>query len=796
MSVQEDVSLIATLEAQDDASAIVEDVRQAYEDVGTAINNLDTATATAGEDGRDAMDLLGGALSGVQDFAALALDAIKNVAAEGAIAGVALLDMYDKVTKGAEEYAGQLTTVEFLTGENSQESAALIAGFEGVGITTGGAVSMMTRLSAALGVLSTAQHANGQISKAQQLEMKNLGISFLNSHGDMLPMTQLLPTIIDHLGAMTNITERDRLARTLFGRSFADLAPLILAGGAAFKQAEGDAARFGNNLSQDQVDALNAWKAAQEKAAEAIAGFTGDMALMALPILMKVKETIQALGQAYAGLPTHVKENIQNTLALVAIFGPLLGGAKALELGMKTISSLFPTFGAGLTALLTPMLPFITVIGVVVAAVFALYLAYTHIHEVHQLLQPAVRQLGAAWNEIHKAIQFGLIVWNNTHDAVTAVEGALVKLGVPVQTVVSWGNLIRAGWSAVSDGFRSIAAVVVPALHSAFVQLQPLMAQLRDAFVQLRPVMDVLGPIFAAMGAAALLLIGGAFGLLVGFLRGALPAAIQFVVDVIHILVLAFKLISDVVKNVAAIIMDIVHGDFNKAFEDLKKLFFQLGEDVMMLIGQLVMTVVHLFQGLGNTLILTVEGFLTGIINMFKWLWDQLVGHSIIPDLINDIVRWFESLPDQVIGIISGLATRAVSAAVGLGQAIVAGLRAGLGGLENLLKHALKAMLDNIPFGGGQAAINALGLQGYALGTMAGPSFGGPKFGIFGEGQDEVVANATQMAAVGRNLSGGGQQQIVIHNYTVLDGKVIQRSVMKGAANDFRLRGGSLGSAA
>src|SRR5712692_2821154 len=106
--------------------------------------------------------------------------------------------------------------------------------------------------------------------------------------------------------------------------------------------------------------------------------------------------------------------------------------------------------------------------------------------------------------------------------------------------------------------------------------------------------------------------------------------------------------------------------------------------------------------------------------------------------------------------------------------------------MDYLLKHALKMMLQGIPFGGGTAAINALGLSGYALGGLAGPHFGGVKFGAFGEGnQDEVVLNATQMVQVGQNLSGGGgggNGMVQVTTYIYLDKDKIATAVSKHMA--------------
>lgn len=53
--------------------------------------------------------------------------------------------------------------------------------------------------------------------------------------------------------------------------------------------------------------------------------------------------------------------------------------------------------------------------------------------------------------------------------------------------------------------------------------------------------------------------------------------------------------------------------------------------------------------------------FVGRVIGAFQWLYDVLVGHSIIPDLINAIISWFAQLPGQVLGIVSGFVSGAVS---------------------------------------------------------------------------------------------------------------------------------------
>lgn len=50
-----------------------------------------------------------------------------------------------------------------------------------------------------------------------------------------------------------------------------------------------------------------------------------------------------------------------------------------------------------------------------------------------------------------------------------------------------------------------------------------------------------------------------------------------------------------------------------------------------------------------------VRFVVTNVRDFFLWLFDVLVGHSIIPDMINEIVGWFKSLPQMITNALKGL---------------------------------------------------------------------------------------------------------------------------------------------
>lgn len=65
------------------------------------------------------------------------------------------------------------------------------------------------------------------------------------------------------------------------------------------------------------------------------------------------------------------------------------------------------------------------------------------------------------------------------------------------------------------------------------------------------------------------------------------------------------------------------------------------------------------FQNAWNWIVGHFQAFMQNIVNWWNWLVDVLVGHSIIPDLVNAIVGWFQNawkwVVDKVVGLVTGV---------------------------------------------------------------------------------------------------------------------------------------------
>nr|DAO21652.1 MAG TPA: tail tape measure [Caudoviricetes sp.] len=95
-------------------------------------------------------------------------------------------------------------------------------------------------------------------SKEQAEAFDKLGISVQNADGTLRDAQDVFGDAIDALGAISNETERDAIAMTIFGRSARDLNPLIKAGSDGLHELTQEAHNVGYVMGEEALDALGA----------------------------------------------------------------------------------------------------------------------------------------------------------------------------------------------------------------------------------------------------------------------------------------------------------------------------------------------------------------------------------------------------------------------------------------------------------------------------------------------------------------------------------------------------------
>ncbi len=129
-------------------------------------------------------------------------------------------------------------------------------------------------------------------------------------------------------------------------------------------------------------------------------------------------------------------------------------------------------------------------------------------------------------------------------------------------------------------------------------------------------------------------------GILTAFSFAPIIGAINGIIKSLGYFIAVIMDVGEIVSNILGLIVGIFTLDGELIIDSLKRI---------------VENGLSLFSNLGNGLLALVSGFIKGIIIWFRTLFDTLIGHSIVPDIVNGIIEWFKKLPNKVINLIISL---------------------------------------------------------------------------------------------------------------------------------------------
>lgn len=351
-------------------------------------------------------------------------------------------------------------------------------------------------------------------------------------------------------------------------------------------------------------------------------------------------------------------------------------------------------------------------------------------------LQPAINKVTAAFQKFAPIVQqvIGQVIGfiNQNSGGVTAWLGQFQKFAPVVQQIMGlvknlvgktigditkWFNenqntiktYIQTGWVILRSVVSAVITTLKPMITSLWKTVQTTFSQMTPLFESLKNLWTSLQPVFMAVGAILL----GAIGVVVGAIGGIVTGLQPFITGVIGVVTGIITALTGVIEFVSGFV-ELILALFQGNSKAIQEAWQQMGHGITNIVAGLLVTVSSAFNGLVNTVTAVVGGFITTITGFFENLYDSLVGHSIIPDLINGILDWFGKLPDQAVAFINTMVERgkevlsdAISAFQTLGQNIIDGLLLGI----NNAKQAVISTLANLALQALDAAKKALGIS-------------------------------------------------------------------------------------
>ncbi len=190
-------------------------------------------------------------------------------------------------------------------------------------------------------------------TEEQKAAFDRLGVAYTNSDGSLRNAKEVWLDVVDSLGRMSNEAERDAISLELFGRSAAELNPLIAAGSKELERLGKEAEETGAIISDESVAALGELDDEMERMKAQLAAAGSELAVSFAPALKElapiVQDTIVPAIKTLAEILADILEEFSNlspgmqkfilSLGVAAVAaGPVATGVGKVSKGLGTLT--------------------------------------------------------------------------------------------------------------------------------------------------------------------------------------------------------------------------------------------------------------------------------------------------------------------------------------------------------------------------------------------------------------------------------------------------------------------------
>ncbi len=336
-------------------------------------------------------------------------------------------------------------------------------------------------------------------------------------------------------------------------------------------------------------------------------------------------------------------------------------------------------------------------------------------------IMPALSNLGGSftliWNDL---VQLGQAIAGPLAQGWKYFKDGLAAIGQAIQSI-PWGTLLQA-LAQVGSLIGGAFLGAWHALQAAWTAIQPALAQVGQAFAAIGKLiggqfLDALKMAGMIIGGLLLIAISLLLGAIVGLLRG-LATFIQGVITVITGIVQVFSGLAQIISGIAAFIVDLLTGHFNKLGADLgviwngiktmfegvwniiKGIFIATIGTLISVVSGFISTVIQFFASLASSVGIRVSGMVTGIINFFK-------------NLPQNVINAVNALPGMLLNLWNGIITDATNAGSNIVKGIADGITNALHFVTDAISNVTSWISAHLPHSPAkEGALRDLLLQG------------------------------------------------------------------------------------
>lgn len=373
-----------------------------------------------------------------------------SIGAAAAALGAGMIAVGFKMANAFENVGKEVIKLQRYTGLSAEEASKLRFAAQQSGID-------VDKLTRSLGMMSR------QMLNAPD-KFAALGISIRGANGQMRSTSDVLLDVADKVANTTNATERLQIAQTAFGRSGADMLPMLMRGRDGLSALADQAEKYGLVLTQDNVNAVKGAIAAHRQFDAAVQGLQVSIGQKFLPILTSVTEGLAGLMSGAHGVAGEfvfwggISLTVAGTLTMIGVKA-VSAGAAFLEAtaAMRAFAAAEWAAAGGAAALAAPL-------AIVAAAVVATGVAANHAsNEAKKGATEARDSIVAAsksdtWDQLMKRIDDTKAAYEDAYNSANPlIRKNADEIGNAADAMIAYAN--RANDLAAAVGISSEQAL-------------------------------------------------------------------------------------------------------------------------------------------------------------------------------------------------------------------------------------------------------------------------------------------------------------------------------------------------
>lgn len=427
------------------------------------------------------------------------LDALKNGLTGMANAAKAAAKAAAQTFTDSAQWADDLATLSIQTGistEKLQEYQYMADLVDTDVNTITGAMAKLIKN------MSSASTGTGAAADA----FAKLGVSITDNNGQLRDNEEVFSDAITALGQMTNETERDALAMSIFGKSAQELNPLITAGGeqiAAFAQ---EAHNMGYVLDEEAIGALTESKDAMARLQNA-----GDA--LKRQFSAELAPTIADVGQSIADMFINNEELQGSIREIVAALGEIVQTilpqilpiiAELLPLVTDLAKDILPLIFDALDEILPPvidlvkdLMPFLKeVLGIILPILTRLLTAI--MPPILKIIRAILPVITSILKVLEPILNLVIDIIDPLLTIIADILSPLLDLLAPLLSLLGsvLAPILRELGPLIEVAFWPLKAVVIPLLNGVVDALKSVIGWIKDA-------VDWFGKLFGASNKAS-----------------------------------------------------------------------------------------------------------------------------------------------------------------------------------------------------------------------------------------------------------------------------------------------------